>query len=1220
MDFAKISVSKRLSGKTEPYQRDKLVKSILKCLKGVSEAERISIEIASEIEREIKEGTVDVDRIAGWIEKSLMERAVLNPEFESAAKRFVLARIYNQVYGKNRWERFDENDLRLSYNALRILESRYLLRDPETRRIIETPKGMFTRVARHVAKADSRYGLDPSVSEKKFLSLMLNLEFLPNSPTLMNAGTVNGVLSACYVIPVRDSLTTNRGDGIIDAIKAQALLQKQGSGTGFDFSELRPKGDTVKSSGGVSSGPVSFMMLFDTVTEVIKFGGKRRGANMGVLHAWHADIREFISLKTGARKEIVIQNFNISVGVNDAFMKALEEDREYPLINPRKTWLRNTIEQDSKYYATTLARHSIHEEWVQEEILKELEENEWSIPLHESRIVTWEEAVAIAENEGAIVEHVKARELWNNIVAAAWESGDPGLLYIDTINRRHPAWYLGKINACNPCIAGDTLVLTPEGWKTAREIYEEAKRNGAVIKAVMVNGGVIGEGGEPLAYETKLVVPQGETPVCRAVHGRELKLKIALPVEAWVWHVGKKRGLRIITREGYEIIVTPEHKFLTPQGWREAEKLRPGDEVAVARMHPHYIEKALTMTTSLDEDIAFALGWLVGKGFLDKQNVMWRFNSRDEQALERVKQAVTKLGGNPEDHLTVLGEERVLRFNNNTIVYKRITGLVGQTLPALTKRRLPKIVWRLNLRSLAAFLRGLFTANGTIDVDGTVRLTSASRWLLVEVLTLLTALGMTGAVCERQVTCKQEPCYTSANNEENNRGKTGYYELIIGGYSKKLFHELIAFESSNKLPRLEPWKTITDVEWATVERVEDAGLVDFYDFTVPGVNTYVAAGLVHHNCGEQPLLEWESCNLGSINLEKFVHGAQVDWQRLARTVRIAVRFLDNVIDMNRHPLRQLGEANLRTRKIGLGVMGWARMLARLGIPYDDPEAVYLGYKLAEWIEYHAALESINLAKERGTFPACNKELYKPTWRTAPSIEELSEKAGVNLTPPKNITIPRIDWSLVEEGFEEYGLRNACLTSIAPTGTISIIAGTSSGIEPFFALAFVRVLSVGSFIEVDRVFLQELARRKLLNKEIISKVAETGSVASVKEVPDDIKRVFKTAHEINPLWHLLHQAVWQAWVDAGVSKTVNIRRDEPPETIEWIFKKAWELGIKGVTVYREGSRESQVIVRGIKEPPHVPRDSRLRRKKIRIGSKELVAATEDYAGGCPSCEL
>ncbi len=1208
MDFAKIGVSKRSSGKTEPYQRDKLVKSILKCLKGVPEAEKISIEIASEIEKEVREGTVDADRIAGWVEKSLMERAVLNPEFESAAKRFVLARIYNQVYGKDEWERFDENDLKLSYNALRILESRYLLRDPETGRIIETPKGMFIRVARHVAKADSRYGLDPSVSEKEFLSIMLNLEFLPNSPTLMNAGTVNGVLSACYVIPVRDSLTTNRGDGIIDAIKAQALLQKQGSGTGFDFSELRPKGDIVKSSGGVSSGPVSFMMLFDTVTEVIKFGGKRRGANMGVLHAWHADIREFISLKTGARKEVVIQNFNISVGVNDAFMKALEEDREYPLINPRKTWLRNTVEQDSRYYATTLARHSIREEWVQEEILKELEENEWSIPLHESKIVTWEEAVAIAENEGAIVEHVKARELWNNIAAAAWESGDPGLLFIDTINRRHPAWYLGKINACNPCIAGDTLVLTPEGWRSAREIYEKAKHNGAVIKAVMVDKEVLGEGGEPLAYETKLVVPQGEAPVYRAVHGRELKLRIALPTEAWVWHVGKKRGLRVATIEGYEIIVTPEHKFLTPEGWREAEKLRPGDKIAVARMHPRYVEKALTMTTSLDEDIAFALGWLVGKGFLNKHNVMWCFNSSDERALERVKQAVVKLGGNPEDHLTVLGEERVLRFDSNTTVYQRITGLVGQTLPALTERCLPKIVWKLDLRSLAAFLRGLFTANGTIDVDGTVRLTSASRRLPVEVLTLLTALGITGAIYERQITCRRRSRYTTT------------YELIIRGYGNKLFQELIAFESNNKLSRLELRKTVTDVEWATVKRVEDAGLVDFYDFTVPGVNMYVAAGLVHHNCGEQPLLEWESCNLGSINLEKFVHGAQVDWQRLARTVRIAVRFLDNVIDMNRHPLRQLGEANSRTRKIGLGVMGWARMLARLGIPYDAPEAVYLGYKLAEWIEYHAALESINLAKERGTFPAYNKELYKPTWRTAPSIEELSGKAGVNLTPPRNIMMPRIDWSLVEEGFEEYGLRNACLTSIAPTGTISIIAGTSSGIEPFFALAFVRVLTIGSFIEVDRVFLQELARRKLLNKEIINRVAETGSVTSVKEVPDDIKKVFKTAYEINPLWHLLHQAAWQAWVDAGVSKTVNIRRGEPPETIEWIFKKAWELGIKGVTVYREGSRESQVIVRGIKEPPHVPRDSRLRRKKIRIGDKELVAATEDYAGGCPSCEL
>ncbi|MGB9830754.1 MAG: adenosylcobalamin-dependent ribonucleoside-diphosphate reductase, partial [Fervidicoccus fontis] len=507
----------------------------------------------------------------------------------------------------------------------------------------------------------------------------------------------------------------------------------------------------------------------------------------------------------------------------------------------RKTWLKNTLDIDSKFYAVNLMRYSIEEEWVQEELIKELEKNDWSIPLHESKIITWEEALAIAENEKAIVNYVKARDLFKEMTDSAWEGGDPGVLFIDTINRKHPTWYLGKINATNPC-------------------------------------------------------------------------------------------------------------------------------------------------------------------------------------------------------------------------------------------------------------------------------------------------------------------------------------------------------------------------------------------------------------GEEPLLEWENCNLGSINLTKYLveeNGKyKINWVALGNDVKIAIRFLDNVIDANRHPLSQITKANLKTRKIGLGVMGWAHLLAMMKIPYDSVEAIVLAYKLSEWIAYNAYLESIELAKEKGPFPEFKPDLYRPIWRDARKIEDLLSIANIEHGNIESIIkafdTPEIDWNKLEEEYRKYGLRNATVTSIAPTGTISIIGGTSSSIEPLFALAFMRIVSVGTFIEIDKVFLKELEKLGLDTPNLISKIAETGSIQGMDEISEELKRVFKTAHDIDPIWHMLQQASWQVWVDAGTSKTINLRRDEPPETVYNIYLLAWKLGIKGITVYRDKSKSIQVLEKGIKKENktvdnHVKEavgelhETRKSVKKIRIGKKEIVAAEEDYAGGCPTCE-
>ncbi|MCE4624782.1 MAG: hypothetical protein F7C35_02820 [Desulfurococcales archaeon] len=1267
------------NGREEPFLLSKLKKSIRKAVLGAGLGEEAVYELIDTLLSEIDEPKVYSSVLADRIERIMVEKGVTDPRWFEAAKRYELAHIYNDVYGKNGWKDFDERDLLLTFNAIKVLEARYLLKDPETWRYKETPQMMFRRVAKHLAGVEKNYGKSEEEIkqiEEEFYNLMSTLRFIPNSPTLMNAGTRLKILSACFVVPVRDSMTTPDGEGIMDAVRAQVLIHQSGGGTGFDFSELRPENDIVTSSGGLSSGPLSFMRLFDVATDVVKQGGKRRGANMGVMHVWHPDIEKFIVSKTGELKDTHLQNFNISVGFYNAFFKAVEERGKWPLINPRKTDIKG--EKDSRYYAIVRARHYMHEEWVQEVILRELEENGGSIALEDSLIVTVDEALAIAEEQGAITRYVNAEDLFNKIVKGAWDSGDPGFLNIDEINRRHPTWYLGKITATNPCVSGDTRILTPNGWIEARELYERARKEGKAVP-VEVDEEYLGEGGEPIAYEVTIITGDGEAPVYKTAHGEDLHLQIPRATRAWIWYVGRKPGLRIKTEEGYSITVTYEHKFLTPAGWKQASELKPGDKILLGRIHPAFVDNTIYGENDLDEDVAFVLGWLAGNGTLNTNYVAWYFSQEDTIAEERVRQGLAKIGGNPLSHTYILSEgEHKIQYNNASRVYKNIVALIGAGGMSNSKeRRLPEIAWRLSPRALRAFLRGLFTANAYIDYDKAIRLTSRSKRLLEEVQILLSTLGIYSIIYDRPYS----------------------YELVIKGYSRKLFKLLIGFEDIRKIEKLQIKDVEKDSIWATIESIEDVGTVDFYDFTVPRTHTYIANGIVNHNCGEEPLLPWEACNLGSINLEKYVierDGKKfVDWQGLARDVRLAIRFLDNVIDVNIPPLSQIRRANLRTRKVGLGVMGWARFLIMLGIPYDSPDAVRLAWSVAEWIAWNAYEASVELAREKGAFPAWRPDLYRWLHETLPyhSPEDyLKVVAGETgreefIAPPsdrlKEILAdkPETDWDDVKRKASKYGLRNAALLSIAPTGSISIIAGASSSIEPLFALAFLRRVAVGEFIEVDKLFLEELRRREMDEPEVFLEIAETGSVQHLKWIPRGLRRLFKTAHDIDPEWHLLHQAVWQAWVDAGVSKTINLRHDEPVETVRKVYLLAWKLGVKGTTVYRDRSKSEQVIYFGLKKKKEkkdetrreeieevkieyledgrrvveplrksedgpsliiepAPQSSEVEqagrtaetkhqtrhtpgRKKLRLGSgkiREVIAVAEDYAGGCPTCDI
>ncbi len=596
----------------------------------------------------------------------------------------------------------------LTDTARQVLEKRYLKKDKQGK-VTETPEQLFRRVARAIAGAELIYNpkADVKAIEEDFFRLMNNLEFLPNSPTLMNAGRELGQLSACFVLPVDDSM-----ESIFDAVKYTALIHKSGGGTGFSFSRLRPQNDMVGSTGGVASGPVSFMRAFDTVTDVTKQGGTRRGANMGILNIDHPDILTFINAK---QSMTALTNFNLSVALTANFMEAVKEGKDYGLVNPHTKQVTGTL---------------------------------------------------------------NAKEVFDKIVDNAWRSGDPGIVFIDRINESNPTPHLGKIESTNPC-------------------------------------------------------------------------------------------------------------------------------------------------------------------------------------------------------------------------------------------------------------------------------------------------------------------------------------------------------------------------------------------------------------GEQPLLPYESCNLASINLARMVKkrdaACVINYPKLAQTVKTGVRFLDNVIDVNAFPLKQIEEMTKKTRKIGLGIMGFADLLVMLGIPYDSDDALKIAEDVMKFINDEAIKASVELGKERGLFPGFKGSIYD--------------------APDK----PHV--------------RNATRTTIAPTGTLSMIAGCSSGIEPLFALCYTKTVLDGTpFVECNPYFDEAARAGGFYSAELMKKLADGEHLGDIKGVPARTKMVFVTAHDITPEWHVKMQAAFQRSTDNAVSKTINFPQTATREDIAHAYMLAYEEGLKGITIYRDRSRDTQVLTTGKKQEKtaaEAPARSPRKRAKITTGVTECV---------------
>ncbi|MBD5654835.1 MAG: ribonucleoside reductase class II [Candidatus Eremiobacteraeota bacterium] len=895
-------------------------------------------------------------------------------------------------------------------NALRVLKERYFAKKADG--VAEDPREFLWRVASAIAAPERPYAdklgrnADAVVDgiSHAFYDMMARRDFMPNTPCLVNAGRPLSMLSACFVLPVPDSI-----EGIFYNLKAMALIQKSGGGTGFAFSELRHQGAEVESTGKDASGPVSFMKVFNAATDSIKQGGVRRGANMGVLRVDHPDVFAFMSCKkeldaenralwnrmsdTGRytpdelahlKQELLqtqINNFNISVGVTDDFMAAVKADADFDLRDPRTH---------------------------------------------------------------AVARTVKAREIWDAIVEGAWQNGEPGVLFLDhpDIN---PLPGLGPIQATNPCVTADTWITTAGG---ARQVSE-----------------LVG------------------TPFVALVDGKPHE-----STDAGFFFTGIKPVFRVRTERGFEVKATADHRLLVERDgertWVEVGKLSTGDLLV---LHDH-------------------------------EGATWQgFGTFEEGRREAGAEVSTAARARLTSSVGMRGESK------GTVTAQR--EMVGAS------NHLSEHIERGSSDFYCGFLQGWFDADGSVEVFGkneiSILLASIDRDDLHSAQRMLARLGIFSTMLD------------------------GNSELVISGISAERYADRIDFTDKVKQARLRSLidarqRSYRDNGYACVSAVEPIGELPVFDCTIPGVHAFDANGIYAHNCGEQYLHGYDSCNLGSINVGHFYDAVakDVDWERLAQTTALALRFLDNVIDANIYPIDEIEKMVTANRRVGLGIMGFAELLIQMRVAYGSPEAIAFAGKLMAFIQQRAEETSELLARERGDFP--NKHLS--TW---------ADDAR-----------PR---------------RNAALLSIAPTGTISMIAGCSFGCEPYFGMAYTKHVMKDSegrpqhLYYVIPLFEQIAKEEGFFSDQLLAAIEENrGSVKGLAAVPADWQHVFTTSADVSVDEHIDMLAAFQKHTCNAVSKTINAPNDDTRENVSRAIFRAYEAGCKGFTYYRDGSRTEQVV--------------------------------------------
>ncbi|MFC7113785.1 LAGLIDADG family homing endonuclease [Natronoarchaeum sp. GCM10025703] len=990
----------------------------------------------------------------------------------------------------------------------------------------------------------------------------------------MNAGDELQQLSACFVDSPEDDI-----DDIHQTAKEAAQVFQSGGGMGYAFWKLRPYGDPVGSTGGIASGPITFMRTYDQMCETIAQGGARRGAQMGVMRVSHPDVIQFIHAKN---KDVSLAE---TLRLNDpddfthnSFAEALEESRE--LIDedgkvPKH--LRNAVEGHLSNFNISVG---VTDGFM--EALQNGEEFTFTNPRTEEPHIATPETVELYEMfdlgeyvEAGEVLSIPAELIWERIIQGAHENGEPGVIYLERVNKRH-SFDVEKhpdhrILATNPCVTGETLISTENGLVPAEELYEQG-----VARDVVVDGRL-----------------------------SEDRVKEA----SSVYKTGEKDVYKLTTEEGYELRLTADHRVMTDNGWIEAQNLDAGDTVNVQNRKGEFGQHG-----SAEE--GRVLGWLVGDGHLkhDEERAVLNFYDEDseisEQFADDANTIVREPTGNADYEIGVNDISRDEEYRGPQAIEQRIRStrlyeFAEQAGLTENKLQVPDTVMRGSEEIAQEFLRALFTADGgvqgNVEKGVSVRLTSTETDLLKDVQRLLLNFGIFSKIYEeRHEAGLQEMPDGNGGTAEYERQAD--HDLLISKDDLVRFREEIGFMIDSKNEALDerldaydrgPYSESFD---ATVESVEHDGHEAVYDLTEPDTNSFVANGLVVHNCGEQPLEEYEACNLGHINLSTLAaqdapdwriwydnHGDEyasqeaaidafldeaIDFEELDHRIAYGTRFLENVVTMSDFPVDKIEQKVREMRKIGLGIMGLAQLYIQLGISYGSEASNEVASQLMTHINHGSKNASHELATERGTFADWEDSKYaNPTEYR----EWFERQTGLDAD----------DW---EDGFP---MRNHNTTTIAPTGTTSMIGNTTGGCEPIYNVAFYKNVSGDvqgdeMLVEFDDYFLRTLEDNGIdvdaVKEEAQEQMAtnEFDGVDGLTTVPDAIGELFVTTGALTAKQHAAIQCACQTGVDSAISKTVNAPNDSTTEDAKEVFEWVYDNGGKGVTYYRDGTRSKQVL--------------------------------------------
>src|SRR5437660_8129008 len=1002
-----------------------------------------------------------------------------------------------------------------------IWDKKYRLTAKDGAPIDKTMDDTYQRVARALADVEK-----DEVREHWYERFLWALRrgAIPAGRVISNAGALEHKPATSTINCTVSGTIHDSMDDILKKVHEAGLTLKSGAGIGYSFSTLRPRGAYVSGAGSYTSGPLSFMDIFDKMCFTISSAGGRRGAQMGTFDVGHPDVMEFIRAK---RENGRLRQFNLSLLITDEFMQAVREDREWKLAFPLSLREYEADKPDLKDPAKFVWR-------------------EW--PVHEGYVVNDEGLVACK-----VYKTLPARRVWDVIMTSTYDFAEPGFILIDRVNEMNNNWWCENIRATNPCVTADTRLATRYGLVRIGELYDA----GVEIQAT-VDRRALDEG---MGVAVRPAVPAFMTAPSADVY-------------------------RVVTKAGYEIKATEWHDFYTTHGKVKLKDLKVGDELLVQSGKGQFggcgSEELGVVLGLVTGDGHFtkrdgqnaAVIELWGEDRDYATEVVALVNSMIAGWAHRRRQYRVSAVAVPERNLLQIG----------SVILARALEYYGLTAKA--KAQVPELIGRGNEDCVRGYLRGLFQTDGTVNVSGnsgttcSVRLASSQASLLKDVQVLLSNFGIFSRIFKRREA--GERLLPDGKGGRRLYACKADYELIIDGESRERFMSEIGFITSGKNEKYEKWvagKALRKTQpfASPVVEIVYVGKEAVFDTTQEDHNTVIFNGLVTGQCGEQPLPEYGACLLGSVNLTKFIRHpftdfAEFDWSEYREVVKVFTRLLDNVVEINGLPLEKQREEILRKRRHGMGFLGLGSTLALLRMKYGSPEAVQFTEDVTREMAVAGWEAALELSREKGPAPIMNEEftVTKEMLRKRPEMVRDGWKPGARIAgrllharySRYMQRIAEVAPRLVHE-LAEVGARFTHHTSIAPTGTISLSLANnaSNGIEPSFAHHYFRnVIRPGrkSKEKIDVYSFELLAYRELVNPS-----ANPDSTQDSQKLPD----YFIASDHITPKEHVDVQAAAQKWVDSSISKTANVPTDFPYEKFKDIYLYAYEQGLKGCTTFR-----------------------------------------------------